>query len=134
MTNPYTETTKNISDVILNEMQTYQFEEETISDNEYCIVPLDDNFLQVQTIKWVADGTNNSINLGMTLKSKEQVLSLGVSNIISPHIMTIIQPDCYVLNDDNNSIILPYTPQNGKETFYIKVITGLFFDGIQGGE
>lgn len=131
MTSPYTESTKEVSDVIINELEISDFQSNNISDSEYSFVPLDHNFLQVRTINWTPDGINSTISLGTTLQSKEQIIYVMWYSVGEAAGRVLI-PDVYELNAARNSIVLSFVPAAGGGIF-IKIIDGLFFKGVQGG-
>ena len=133
MSNSYTESSKKVIETVINEMEISQFVSGNIPDSEYSYVPLDHNFLKVRTVKWIPDGTNNSISLGSTLSSKEQILYvLGISAATSI-LGSVVLPDVYQLNDARNSLVFSFIPPADGTIFFIKIIDGLFFSGVQGG-
>ena len=132
MTNSYSETQKSISDTIINEVDISQFESMNVSDNEYYFAPLDHNFLQVKSIFWEADGLTNTISLGTTLNSSNQILYVCAVERAGDLGGCLLLPDAYSLNGAKNAIVLRFTPTTEKK-FYIKILDGKFFTGVQGG-
>ena len=87
----------------------------------------------MRTIKWVSDGINNTISLGTTLKSPSQIIYVCVIDRPESIGGYILSPMAYSVNAAKNAIVLCNTPEANQETYYIKIIDGLFFTGVQGG-